>query len=223
MTFFEELQAATAEARDYLLSAPIIDRCLRGDVTLDDYVAFLCQAFHHVRHTTPLLMAAGARIPAEREWLRDALANYIEEEIGHQEWVLNDIAACGYDKEKARVSRPNPSTELMVAYAYDMVNRVNPVGFFGMVLVLEGTSTNLADYAADCIEHALNLPPQAFSYLRTHGKLDQEHVEFFRSIVDRIDDLQEQELIIHSANMFYRLYGNVYRELAPEQALPLAA
>ena len=112
------------------------------------YVAFLNQAYHHVRHTTPLLMAAGSRVPADKEWLRDALAEYSEEELGHQEWVLNDIAACGYDKENARRSTPNRATELMVAYAYDVIDRVIPVGFFGMVHVGGGSSVTMGVGAA---------------------------------------------------------------------------
>ena len=35
---------------------------------------------------------------------------------------------------------PNVATELMVAYAYDTIQRINPMAFFGMVYVLEGTS-----------------------------------------------------------------------------------
>ena len=65
--------------------------------------------------------------------------------------------------------------EVMVAYAYDLVNRRNPAGFFGMVFVLEGTSVAMALTAADQIQQALKLPDAAFSYLRSHGTLDQEH------------------------------------------------
>ena len=158
MSFYERLQGETEQERNFLLSSPIISRCMNGDITLDDYVEFLAQAYHHVKHTVPLLMAAGARLPEEKEWLREAVAEYIEEELGHQEWILNDIAACGNDKEAVRNSRPAAATELMVAYAYDTVNRVNPVGFFGMVHVLEGTSVTTADRAADAIKQALGLP-----------------------------------------------------------------
>ena len=35
---------------------------------------------------------------------RTAIGEYIEEEMGHQEWVLNDIAVCGGDKEAVRAS-----------------------------------------------------------------------------------------------------------------------
>ncbi|PCI17768.1 MAG: biliverdin-producing heme oxygenase, partial [Piscirickettsiaceae bacterium] len=136
---------------------------------------------------------------------------YIEEELGHQEWILNDIAACGGDKEAVRCGLPSIETELMVAYAYDMANRVNPLGFFGMVHVLEGTSITTADQAADGIQRALKLPDEAFSYLRSHGALDQEHVKFFEGLMGKIDDPQEQALIIRCAKIFYRLYGDVFR------------
>ena len=123
MTFYEELARETATERQYLLSSPIIIHALEGKVDLVDYMSFLTQAYHHVRHTVPLLMATGAQLPDEKEWLREAVAGYIREELGHQEWVLNDIAACGFDREAARRSTPSAATELMVAYAYDTIQR----------------------------------------------------------------------------------------------------
>lgn len=219
MNFMDRLNGETTDDREYLLTSPIIHRCMSGDITLHDYVAFLTEAYHHVKHTVPLLMAVGARIPEEKEWLREAVAEYIEEELGHQEWILNDIAACGFDKEDVRNSKPGAATELMVAYAYDTIQRVNPLGFFGMVHVLEGTSVATADAAANAIKDALQLPARAFSYLRSHGALDLEHVKFFESLMQRIDDPDEQEQIIHSAKMFYRLYANIFRSLPSDVAM----
>jgi pyrroloquinoline quinone (PQQ) biosynthesis protein C len=221
MAFYDELQLQTAAGRQYLLDTPIINHCLAGNVTLPEYVAFLQQAYHHVKHTSPLLMAVGSRLPESKEWLREAVAEYIDEEKGHQEWILNDIAACGFNKEKARNSTPNFATELMVAYAWDMVCRVNPLGFFGMVNVLEGTSINMALIAADRIQSTLGLPEPAFSYLKSHGELDKKHMHFFEGLMNRITAPAEQQLIIHAANNFYRLYGNVFRELDATQALTL--
>jgi pyrroloquinoline quinone (PQQ) biosynthesis protein C len=219
MTFMDRLNSETQGEREYLLTSPIIERCLAGDITLPDYVSFLTQAYHHVKHTVPLLMATGARLPESREWLREAVAEYIEEELGHQEWILNDIAACGFDKEAVRRSAPSPATELMVAYAYDTIQRVNPVGFFGMVHVLEGTSVSVADAAADAIKTALGLPAAAFSYLRSHGALDVEHCAFFESLMAKIVEPTDQAQIIHSARMFYRLYGDIFRTLPTDVAL----
>lgn len=223
MTFFERLNSETEQARNYLLASPIMQRAMQGNITNHDYGSFLLQAYHHVKHTTPLLMSAGSRMPAAKEWLREALADYIEEELGHQEWILNDLQQCGYDKEIARASIPNSSTELMVSYAYDMINRVNPVGFFGMVHVLEGTSVSMADNAAQSIQTALGLPKGAFSYLRSHGAIDIEHVKYFEGLMNRIEDPEDQAQIIHCANMFYHLYGNVFRQLDESQILRIAA
>ena len=213
MIFFERLKAETEDARQDLYTAPLINKAITHDITLDEYIEFLTQAYHHVKHTTPMLMAVGARLPEEKEWLRNAVAEYIEEELGHQEWILNDIAACGADKEAVRRSQPAPETELMVAYGYDTVNRINPLGFFGMVHVLEGTSIATADAAADGVQKALGLPDAAFSYLRSHGALDIEHVKFFEGLMNKIDDKKEQDLIIHCTKMVYRLYGDVFRSV----------
>ena len=211
--FFEHLQAATRPARESLLAVPQLMRGAQGTISRDSYVAFLGQAYHHVKHTVPLLMACGSRLPMEKEWLREAIGDYIEEETGHQEWILNDIRACGADPEQYRHGKPHPETELMVAYAYDSINRGNPVGFFGMVLVLEGTSIRLATRAAGAIAAALDLPKSAFSYLSSHGSLDIGHMEFFESLMNRLHDDADQQSVIHVANMMYRLYGDVLRSL----------
>jgi len=224
MKFFDQLQSSTEMARQEFLSTPLIGRAMTGEVDCPTYVAFLCQAYHHVRHTTPLLMAAGARVPSDREWLRAAFAEYISEEIGHDEWILNDIAACGYDPEAVRTSSPSVATELMVAYAYDTVNRVSPLGLLGMVHVLEGTSAAIATTAASGIRKTLGLPKEAFSYLYSHGSLDQEHTQFFEDLVNRLDDAADHALIIHCTRVFYKLYGDVFRGVAqadPAQIIPM--
>jgi len=219
MAFYDALLAATETERNTLISLPLITQGGVGNISRATYIAFLTQAYHHVKHTTPLLMACGGRLSGEYEWLRTAIGEYIEEEMGHQEWVLNDIDACGADKEAVRTSASaetaaSQATELMVAYAYDMINRVNPVGFFGMVLVLEGTSTAVATQAGEKIMESLQLPKQAFSYLLSHGSLDISHVSFYESLMNQITDKNDQAMIIHAAKHFYKLYGDIFREIA---------
>lgn len=222
--FFKQLQRETETGRQGLFTAPIIVDTMQGRITLKQYIAFLTQAYHHVRHTVPLLMATGSRLPESVMYspVREALAHYIEEEVGHEEWILNDIAACGADKEAVRNSRPDLPAELMVAFAYHQVDRKNPMGFFGMVHVLEGTSTSIATAAADRIQDTLGLPDNAFSYLRSHGSLDLEHVEFFEKLMNGVQSEQDRTEIIHCAHAFYRLYGNVFRGL-PEYEEPVFA
>ena len=210
---YGRLAASTQDARTYLLSAPVIQRALAGEVTRDLYVAFLTQAYHHVKHTVPLLMTVGSRLDDLKDWLRSELVHYVEEEHGHEQWILNDIAAAGGDAEAVRRSKPHVETDAMVAYAYDVAMRRNPVGFFGMVFVLEGTSVALALEAASRIQLALDLPDRAFSYLRSHGKLDQEHTQHLAGIVNRLDSAGDHTAIVDCANAMFWLYGNVFRSL----------
>lgn len=223
MNFHAQLLDQTAGARQGLLATPIIQGALRGEVSLPSYLAFLREAYHHVRHTVPLLQAMKAALPARLAWLNGALDEYIAEEAGHDEWILDDIAACGGDAEAVRHGLPRHATEVMVAYAYDTIARGNPLGFFGMVHVLEGTSVSLALLAADAIQKPLSLPDAAFSYLRSHGTLDQEHTAHFALLMDRIEDPQDQAAIVHAARAFFRLYGDVFRSLPlPQRAEALA-
>jgi len=212
-TFFEKLIAETrAEQMEMTRIPQIMDAC-SGRITRESYIAYLSQAYHHVRHTVPLMMAAGARLPQNKEFLRSALVEYVREEAGHQEWILNDIRNADGDAETVRNGQPNAATEMMVAYAYDFIHRINPAGFFGMVFVLEGTSTALATNAAGAIQSALGLPATCFSYLRSHGSLDIDHLKYFEKLINQIDDPEDQSAIIHMARRMFLLFGNVFRSI----------
>jgi len=115
MSNHARLLAHSARARSTLQSIPVIARALRGDVTRDTYLQFLGQAYHHVRHTVPLLMAVGSRLSARHGWLQKELVHYIDEEQGHEEWILSDIAAAGGDAGMTRAGAPSVATDAMVA------------------------------------------------------------------------------------------------------------
>ena len=224
MSFHTRLLEQTHAARRGLLATPIIQGALHGRVSLPSYLAFLREAFHHVRHTVPLLQATKAALQGRNAWLRGPLDEYIGEEAGHDEWILDDITACGGDAETIRHGTPGHATEVMVAYAYDTIARVNPLGFFGMVHVLEGTSVSLALTAADAIQKPLALPDAAFTYLRSHGTLDREHVDHFALLMDRVADPRDQDAIVHAARAFFLLYGDVFRSLPlPEPQAAMGA
>lgn len=224
MDFYDQLVRDTEAERLALYQVPLIRDAAAGAISRATYQAYLTQAYHHVKHTTPLLMATGARLRSDQEWLRDAIAEYIEEELGHQEWILNDIAACGGDKEAARHSMPNAATEMMVAYAYDTVMRGNPMGFFGMVFVLEGTSTALATNIAETLMQSLQLPRKAFTYLLSHGTLDLSHMDFFKGLMNRIENPEDQAAILHMAKRMFVLFADMFRSVPhPSQEVSHAA
>ncbi len=213
MGFYQTLLAETRREQAELLEIPFVASALRGELSLEGYRGFLEQAYHHVKHTVPLLMAAGARLTVDCPWLGMAICEYIEEEKGHDEWILDDIREAGGECEAVRHGVPDLPCELLVSFAYDQIHRVNPLGFFGMVHVLEGTSVRAATQAARELQRNLGLPGCAFTYLTTHGELDQEHVGFFAGLMDRIEEPDERAVVIRAARAFFKLYGDVFRRL----------
>ena len=82
-----------------------------------------------------------------------------------------------------------------------------------MVYVLEGTSVSLATTVAGKLQNTLNLPPEAFSYLSSHGALDIEHIGDFENVVNRLENPVDRQVVEDSAKIFFRLYGNVLRSI----------
>lgn len=219
MTFYEKLLKETEYSRHQLYTVPQLSDGVRGKISLQTYVAYLTEAYHHVSHTVPFLMTMGARLPNDKKRFHHAVADYIKEEVGHEEWILNDIEAAGGDKNIARTSTPNLATQVLIAYNYDYIQRKNPMGFFGMVFMLESVSIQLASQGAGAIQQSLNLPNNAFSYLFSHGALDIDHMAFFEKTVNTIVDTDDQAAIIEVANNTFLLFANLLRAIPHEPVM----
>jgi len=219
MTFLSRLREATAPDRRALFAVPQIVDGLSGRISRETYLAYLAQAYHHVRHTVSLLELARSRMDPARGAIRTALERYIEEERGHEEWILNDIAAAGGDAEQVRASAPNAATSAMLEFAYHAVGQGDPVGLFGMIFVLEDTSAAIASRGAAQVAAALGLGPECFSYLASHGDLDQQHMQFFANLVDGIDDPVAQQAIVEVARNIYRLFADLFRSIPHDRGI----
>jgi pyrroloquinoline quinone (PQQ) biosynthesis protein C len=211
----------TSGERNSFLSIPLIEEATERGVSHDTYLAFLAEAYHHVKHTWPLLARAASRCGERDEAYRDALFHYLGEERGHEKWILDDIAALGGDPQRVREAAASVPCQALVAYAYYSIDHISPYAMLGMAHVLEGMSASLATQAAAMIFQRLEVAdpiqggafPPGFSYLCSHGTLDQDHVRFFQGLVNGITDEDAQAAIIATAKVFYRLYGDIFREL----------
>lgn len=213
--FFDELEAITFRDRLRFLQIPQVRAGVAGTITRRTYVDYLHQAWHHVRHTVPLLEATRARL-LHRPELFAALDDYISEETGHDEWILADIAAAGGDADAARASAPDPATAAMVDHAYRCIEQENPVSFFGMVYVLESVSVALATRGASAVAANLDLPPEAFTYLTSHGALDQDHMAFFARLVNRLERADDKNAIVQMARDMFGLFGGMFASITLE-------
>lgn len=213
MTFYQRLVAETIDGQMALASVPQIQDGLTGRISRETYIAYLTEAYHHVKHTVPLMQAARARMDENHQRFVEALDEYIAEETGHEHWILADIKHCGGDMAAARDAAPTAATQAMTDYAYDYIREANPMGFFGMVFVLEGTSVKLATHGAEAVAKNLGLGPECFSYLTSHGALDLEHLNFFEKLMNEVEDPADQAAIIEVAKGIFERFAAMFRSI----------
>lgn len=220
MTFYQRLLDETEAPRRDFQSIALIQHTVQHGVTPDLYAKYLEQAYHHVRFTVPLLELARATCSGDDAAYTAALTEYVAEESGHDEWILDDIKALGEDGEAVRSGQGGFACRMMVAYAHYAIEHISPYALLGMVHVLEGMSVDLAEKAAGAIAASFgDNPPNAFSYLTSHGTLDTEHVQFFEDLVNGLGDADIEQIIIAAAKDFYVLFGNMFRELGENLTL----
>jgi hypothetical protein len=119
------------------------DRLCLHDRVRELYPAYLVLSHGIIRASVPLMAAARERA---RELAGDpvaaAVADYcgrhIEEELGHDDWLLEDLAFLGVDPEDVRTRPPSPTVAALVGAQYYWIRHVHPVGLLGYVLLLEG-------------------------------------------------------------------------------------
>lgn len=222
MSFYDRLMSETAKDRESFIAIPIVQHAIQNGASRSLYIDFLTEAYHHVKHTFPLLALAASRTADER--YQDALVEYMEEERGHEKWILDDIRTVGGNPDAVKTGSPGAPCQIMVGYAYYAIEHVSPYAFLGSVHVLEGMSVLLADKLANAMKTSLGVESDAgFTYLRTHGSLDTDHVAFFRKLVDGFDDPATQRIIVDNAKIFYRLYGAIFLDLGARAELSNAA
>ncbi len=216
LRFYDLLLTETATEQARFMSVPVIRHAVENGVDRDLYLDYLACAYHHVKHTCPLLGLALSRCDEQDQSYRAGLLDYLDEEKGHEAWILDDIRALGGDADAVRQALPPFPVRMMVAYANYAIERISPYALLGMVHVLEGMSVALARAAASSITTKLKVDPSqgGFSYLTSHGHLDEDHVAAFAVLLDQIDTPERREIIIQSAKDFYQLFGDVFRFLA---------
>jgi len=213
-----KLVEQTTSSRLQFMELPLIQEVLRSGASKELYLDFLGQAYHHVKCTAPLLALAAARCGAEERRYQAALFEYLKEEHGHDDWILEDIEALGGGAEAVRRSSPRLPCKVMVGHAYYLIDRVSPYALLGMIHVLEGMSVALAGRAVQAIRNAIRGTGEAgFKYLTTHSDLDIEHARFFEDLICGIDE-RHVPTVIESACDFYVLYGAMFRDLDARRA-----
>jgi len=210
--FMAELKAIGDEFSASVRVSPLFGRFMSGQVTRNEYVAFLQQAYHYVKATNPNLNAAAASLRryfgADRAVLADRLAEHASEEFGHHIWILDDLEALGEPREKIDQVVICPAIQAYLAYFHHLANSRHAVGFFGQAYVLEGGAVSSADALLKALTERSRIPNirNAVKFTELHGIVDVGHVEELMKILEKITEPADQREALLSARVTAQLW-----------------
>jgi hypothetical protein len=163
------------------------------------YPAYLALGHGIIRASVPLMEVASRRARSlagdpVAAAVADYLDGHVDEERGHDDWLLEDLAALGVDPARVLVAAPPSAVAALVGSQYYWVEHVHPVGLLGYVLLLEGYPVSAG--TVDLLRRATGFPPEAFRTLLAHAELDPHHGAELDAVLDRLPLTPEQRTLL---------------------------
>ena len=213
MSFFITLVENSDASRRAIETSPRVHSMIHKGLTLAEYRAFLRDLYHIVWHFCPIMAAAAARCGDNLRNIRYDLYERIDEEKGHEDWVLEDIAAMGGDV-KAGIAAPSAPVQAMIGYNYYAAERVHPCSVLGMLYVLEVVASVYGGKASDSIARAIGRDPGkgGFRFLSSHATMDADHFAQLNVLLKTIDDPAAQAAVISSTQVNFHQFGQLFSD-----------
>jgi hypothetical protein len=163
------------------------------------YPEYLFMSHAVIRASVPLMEAACRRAQALRDdAVADLVAEYfaahIEEERGHDDWLLEDLAAIGVPPEETLTRPPSPTVAAFVGSQYYWIEHYHPVGLLGYVALLEGYPPIASDI--ESLRRRTSYGPEAFRTLSLHAELDPRHGEELDAVIDSLPLTPRQRTVL---------------------------
>ena len=171
-----------------------------------------------IRATVPLTRSALGRTRAlgDADPVAPPLARYLElhvdEELGHDETLLDDLELLGLGPGAVLERMPSFAVASLVGAQYYWVLHHHPVAFLGYVGVMEGYPPT--DELIETLIERTGLPREAFRTFAEHGELDPGHRDHLDRTLDALPLTEwHQQLIGSSAIATVALATRALEEL----------
>jgi pyrroloquinoline quinone (PQQ) biosynthesis protein C len=150
---------------------------------------FLIQTHCLMRHGLALMAVArdralsGPQDPVARD-LVAYLSVHIEEEAGHDAWLLDDICSLGFEPQQVLHAPPCAATAALIDSQYHWIRQLHPVAIMGYLILMEGYAPLVSQL--DEIKARSGAPETAFRCLRRHAEDDPQHLAELNAALDRM-------------------------------------
>ena len=209
-SFFADLVVRTDEARRaFETNAVVLDAVAHG-MPVERYRALLLELYHVVWHFNPVSAAAASRIGDTHRAVRYFLYEHMQEESGHEEWVLNDLEAVGVTRADVPRHAPSPFTLALNGYNYWVADRRHPCSVLGMLYALEVIASVYGGPFAAAIKESLLLEgEQGVSFIGSHATMDAEHMIDLRKVLDTVRDEAARDAVVEATTVNFHHFGRI--------------
>lgn len=181
------------------------------------YPEFLFAIYGVTASSAPAMRAAADRcLAGDRDdpltaWLHDYYLEHAEEESGHEQWLIDDLASLGIQRERVLQRLPYPSVAALVGVQYYWMFHVHPIAYLGYIAVVEEPT------AIDFLEEVslrTGIPVSSMSGHVMHARLDPDHVAEFDAALDALPlQPHHQDLLTVSAIATVAHLENMFTEI----------
>lgn len=181
------------------------------------YPLLLRSLLHVSRGGDSLLAFAADQAHARGQACDRRLVEYLErhrrEELGHFEWILDDLEVLGFPRVVEEARLPSVETIALMGCGYPWIER-EPLTVLGVLAVYEGDPLSIP-FIEEAIS-ASELPAEAFRFYLDHARLDQAHgTEIYNLIDELITEPFLEEVVglcaLHHLTLTERLADSILR------------
>ena len=214
LPFFADLVTRTDEARrEFETNSKVLDIVANG-LPLQRYRNLLLELYHVVWHFIPVCAAAASRVSDAQKQVRYFLYDHMNEEKGHEEWVMNDLAAMGVKAEQVLAYKPSEFMLALNGYNYWAADRRHPCSVLGMLYALEVIASVYGSPFASAIRESLLLEgDRGVSFIDSHGSLDAEHMAELRQVLNPLEGAEAQAAIIEAVRVNFHHFTRILAEV----------
>jgi pyrroloquinoline quinone (PQQ) biosynthesis protein C len=211
LAFFGELVVRTDEARREFENNPAVLDAVAHGMSVDRYRRFLLELYHIVFHFNPICAAAASRVTDEEGALRDFLYRHMQEESGHEIWVLNDLESIGLTRASLKAELPSVFTSTLCGFNYWSADRRHPCAVLGMMYALEVIASVYGGAFSAALRESLLLTGDlGISFISSHATMDQEHMIELRHVLDTLTGKAAQDSVVESVLVNFHHFTRIF-------------
>jgi pyrroloquinoline quinone (PQQ) biosynthesis protein C len=214
LAFFGELVVRTDEARREFENNPAVLDAVAHGMTVNRYRRFLLELYHIVFHFNPICAAAASRVTDDERAIRHFLYHHMQEESGHEMWVLDDLRSIGVSRASLEAELPSVFTSTLCGYNYWSADRRHPCAVLGMMYALEVIASVYGGAFSAALRESLLLTGDlGISFISSHATMDQEHMIELRHALDTLTHKPAQDSVVESVMVNFHHFTRIFETI----------